>query len=65
MGIKTCLAGLCLAVLAATVVEVPPVEAQTYTAQPDRDINRAQPGETVRAYAGSTSSNPMAEKYSE
>ena len=32
MGIKTCLAGLCLAVLAATVIDVPPVEAQTYTA---------------------------------
>ena len=29
MGIKTCLAGLCLAVLAATVIDVPPVEAQT------------------------------------
>src|SRR5262249_30298198 len=29
IGIKTCLAGLCLAVLAATVMDVPPVEAQT------------------------------------
>jgi hypothetical protein len=32
MKVKTCLAGLCLAVLAATVIDVPPVEAQTYTA---------------------------------
>jgi hypothetical protein len=29
MGPKNCLAGLCLAVLAATVIDVPPVEAQT------------------------------------
>ena len=37
MDIKTCLAGLCLAVLAATVIDVPPVEAQTKKqAQPDR-----------------------------
>jgi hypothetical protein len=38
MGIKTCLAGLCLAVLAATVIDVPLVEAQTKkqpTAQPE------------------------------
>jgi hypothetical protein len=34
LRIKTCLAGLCLAVLAATVIDVPPVEAQTYIAQP-------------------------------
>jgi hypothetical protein len=47
MGIKTCLAGLCLAVLAATVVEVPPVEAQTYTAQPDRPVNRPRARITV------------------
>ena len=40
LRIKTCLAGLCLAVLAATVVGVPPVEAQTYTAQPNRPVNR-------------------------
>ena len=32
MNIKTCLAGLCFALLAATVIDVPPVEAQTYTA---------------------------------
>ena len=37
MGPKNCLAGLCLAVLAATVIDVPPVEAQTKKqAQPDR-----------------------------
>ena len=47
MGIKTCLAGLCLAVLAATVVDVPPVEAQTYTAQPDRPVNRPRARITV------------------
>ena len=47
MGIKTCLAGLCLAVLAATVIDVPPVEAQTYTAQPDRPVNRPRARITV------------------
>ena len=47
MGIKTCLAALCLAVLAATVVDVPPVEAQTYTAQPDRPVNRPRARITV------------------
>jgi hypothetical protein len=47
MGTKTCLAGLCLAVLAATVVDVPPVEAQTYTAQPDRPVNRPRARITV------------------
>ena len=37
MSIKTCLAGLCLAVLAATVIDVPPVQAQTKKqTQPDR-----------------------------
>ena len=40
LRIKTSLAGLCLAVLAAAVVGVPPVEAQTYTAQPNRPANR-------------------------
>ena len=30
--VKNYLAGLCLAVVAATVIDVPPVEAQTYTA---------------------------------
>jgi hypothetical protein len=40
LRIKTCLAGLCLAVLAATVIDVPLVEAQTYTDQPDRTITR-------------------------
>src|SRR5215831_12032807 len=47
MGIKPCLAGLCLAVLAATVIDVPPVEAQTYTAQRDRPINRPRARITV------------------
>ena len=47
MGIKTCLAGLCLAVLAATVIDVSPVEAQTYTAQPDRLVNRPRARITV------------------
>ena len=47
LRIKTCLAGLCLAVLAATVVDVPPVEAQTYTAQPDRPVNRPRARITV------------------
>src|SRR5262249_37350123 len=45
--VKTCLAGLCLAVLAATVIDVPPVEAQTYTAQPDRPVNRPRARITV------------------
>jgi hypothetical protein len=51
MGPKNCLAGLCLAVLAATVIDVPPVEAQTkkqvYTAQPDRPVNRPRARVTV------------------
>jgi hypothetical protein len=47
MNINTCLAGLCLAVLAATVIDVPPVEAQTYTAQPDRLVNRPRARITV------------------
>src|SRR5207245_5236010 len=51
MGPKTCLAGLCLAVRAATVIDVPPVEAQTkkqvYTAQPDRPVNRPRARVTV------------------
>jgi len=47
MGIKTCLAGLCLAMLTATVIDVPPVEAQTYTAQPDRPVNRPRARITV------------------
>ena len=47
LRIKTCLAGLCLAVLAATVIDIPPVEAQTYTAQPDRTVNRPRARITV------------------
>src|SRR5262245_32619439 len=47
MGTKTCLAGLCLAVLVATVIDVPPVEAQTYTAQSDRPVNRPRARITV------------------
>src|SRR5262249_61153864 len=47
LRIKTCLAGLCLAVLAATVIDVPPVEAQTYTAQPDPPVNRPRARITV------------------
>src|SRR5215813_953996 len=51
MGPKNCLAGLRLAVLAATVIDVPPVEAQTkkqvYTAQPDRPVNRPRARVTV------------------
>src|ERR1700746_3066627 len=51
MGPKNRLAGLCLAVLAATVIDVPPVEAQTkkqvYTAQPDRPVNRPRARVTV------------------
>ena len=49
--VKTCLAGLCLAVVATTVIDVPPVEAQTktqvYTAQPDRPVNRPRARITV------------------
>ena len=47
LRIKTCLTGLCLAVLAATVIDVPPVEAQTYTAQSDRPVNRPRARITV------------------
>src|SRR5262249_57384198 len=47
MSIKPCLAGLCLAVLAATVIDVPQVEAQTYTAQRDRPVNRPRARITV------------------
>src|SRR5262249_48779736 len=35
------------AVFAATVIDVPPVEAQTYTAQPDRPVNRPRARITV------------------
>jgi hypothetical protein len=37
MGIKTYLAGLCLAALAATVIDVPTVEAQTNRKQVNTD----------------------------
>jgi hypothetical protein len=47
LRIKTCLAGLCLTVFAATVIDVPPVEAQTYIAQPDRFVNRPRARITV------------------
>ena len=48
MGIKIFLAGLCLAVLAATVIDIPSVEAQqVYTAQPDRPVNRPRARITV------------------
>jgi hypothetical protein len=44
---KRLLAVMCLAVLATTVIDVPPVEAQTYTAQPDRPVNRPRARITV------------------
>jgi len=52
MDMKIYAAGLCVAVIAAAVIGVPPVEAQTkkkqvYTTQPDRPVNRPRARVTV------------------